>query len=165
MLATVVHSAFNHLAYHSLVTSSILLVAMPLLLISVFERSEAATRHWLGAGLDSDVEALELLATGKFTDSRVGRYLTALREHFPGPVVADMLCALQIHLELAVRAKGLLIARGAGVDMAPDDGVRRRLEELSHLERSIGPTGRLALLPLLRTHSRDLWQIHLMRKS
>ncbi len=162
-LATIVHSAFNHLASHSLVTSSILLVAMPLLVVSVFERSEAATRAWLGAGLDTDVEALELIAGGSISNSPVGYYLTELREHFPGPVVADMLCMLQIHLELAVRAKGLLIARGAGIDLAPDEGVRRRLEELRFLERSIGPTGRLALMPLLRTHSRDLWQIHLMR--
>jgi hypothetical protein len=164
-LATFVHSAFNHLPFNPLVTSAILLVAMPLLLVWVFERSEASTREWLGVGLDTDVETLELIASGQISETPVGRYLTSIKEHFPGTVVGDMLCMLQIHLELAVRAKGMLIARAAGIDLPPDDDVRRQLEELQFLERSVGPTGRLALMPFLRTHSRDLWQIHMIRKG
>ena len=32
-----------------------------------------------------------------------------------------------------------------------------------HLERSIGATGKPAMAPFLRTSSRDLWQIYMMR--
>ncbi len=126
--------------------------------------SERATRAWLGTGLDGEVEALEQLLEGEVAGTRVGHYLEALRTRFPGAVVADMLCLLRIHLELSIRAKGMLIARSAGVDIQPDASVRANLEELRYLERTIGPTGKLAMLPLRRTSSRDLWQIMLLSR-
>src|SRR5262249_39238081 len=134
----------------------------PLLLVAVYERSEVATRAWLGVGLDSDVERLELILSGEEKHSHIGEYLESLRHRFEGPILADMLCLVRIHLELAIRAKGTLIARAAGLDLPIDEDVRARLEELRYLERSIGPTGRLAMLPLLHTRTRDLWQVYVL---
>ena len=34
--------------------------------------------------------------------------------------------------------------------------------EMHYLERSIGKTGRMAILPLRRTSGRDLWQLHVL---
>ena len=67
-----------------------------------------------------------------------------------------------MQLELSLRAKGLLIARAAGIDLPPDPEVRAQLEEIRYLERTIGATGLLALQPLLRTSRRDLWQAHVL---
>jgi hypothetical protein len=75
-----------------------------------------------------------------------------------------MLCLLRIHLELSLRAKGILIARAAGVEVPLDEEVRANFEEMRYLERSIGKTGRLAILPLRRTSGRDLWQLHVLGK-
>ena len=80
----------------------------------------------------------------------------------PGPVVADMLCYLRIHLELSLRAKGILIAREAGVELPIDDEVRADFKEMRFLERSIGKTGKMAILPFLRSSSRDLWQLYVL---
>ena len=164
LLAVGVHSFFNHLLLNPLLTTALLLLAMPLLLLGVFERSEQSTRQWLGSNLDSDVELLELILSERMADSRVGRYLESLRTRFPGPVVADMLCLLRIHLELSLSAKGILLARSAGIRIPADAPVRADFEELRFLERSIGPTGKLAILPFLRTSSRELWQLHMLEQ-
>ncbi|MEO5988566.1 MAG: PrsW family glutamic-type intramembrane protease [Candidatus Eisenbacteria bacterium] len=164
-LAIAVHSAYNHLTWQPLMSTALLLVTMPILLIGAFERSERATRAWLGSGLDGEVEMLEQILDGEVAGTRVGQYLESIRAHFPGLIVADMLCLLRIHLELSIRAKGLLIARSAGVDVPIGAQVRANLEELRFLERAIGPTGRLALLPLRRSSSRDLWQIMLLARE
>jgi RsiW-degrading membrane proteinase PrsW (M82 family) len=163
-LAVLFHAAFNHLMLDPVVTAALLLVAMPVLLVLVFERSEAATRHWLGTSLDTDVELLELIEGGAIADSHVGRYLESLRERFPGGVVADMLCLLQIHAELALRAKGVLIARAAGIELPVDEQVRANLAELKFLRHTIGPTGMMAILPFVKTSDRDLWQLHLLKR-
>ncbi len=160
--AVLVHAAFNHLTVSPLVSVAIMLVTLPLLLLAVFERSEKATRDWLGHGMDAEVELLELIHSGEITDTRIGRYLESLKSRFPGPVVGDMLCLLQIQLELGLRAKGILIARQAGVDVPIDRDVRANLAELGFLEKAIGPTGRLAIMPFVRSTGRDLWQIHMM---
>jgi RsiW-degrading membrane proteinase PrsW (M82 family) len=164
ILSTVIHSVYNHLLFNPLLATSTILVLTPLLLVTVYERSEGATRAWLGAGLDSDVERLELILSGDERHTPIGEYLESLRHRFEGPILADMLCLLRIQLELAIRAKGTLIARAAGLDLPIDEDVRSRLEELRYLERSIGPTGRLAMMPLMQTRTRDLWQVYVLSR-
>jgi len=165
IIAYVAHSTYNHLLLNPLYSTALLLAVMPTLLLYVFSRSEKATRDWLGSGLDSDVEMLEQILSGEVVRSRVGEYLTSLRERFSGPVVADMLCLLQIHVELSLRAKGMLIARAAGVELEVDDEIRANFEEMRYLEKSIGEVGMLAIMPLRRTSSRDLWQLTMLQKS
>ena len=158
-LAITIHGLYNQLLLPPLLATAALIVVMPLLLLAVFDYSERATRQWLGVGLDHDAERLEVLLGGELPGTPVGDYLESVRTRFEPAVVADMLCLLQIHTELSLRAKGILIARAAGVELPLDDAVRANLKELRFLERSVGPTGRLALLPFLRTTSRELWQV------
>ncbi len=162
-LAVVVHSFFNHFLLHPMLMTAILLVALPLLVVVVFEQSERATRSWLGTGFDSDAEILELITSEDVRQTRVGTYLQTLRSHFPAAVVADILCYLQIYLELSMRAKAQLMARDAGIVLPIDDSVAANLQELRYLEKAIGKTGKLAILPFLRTSSRDLWQLNMLR--
>ena len=160
-LAFAAHSLYNHLVLNPFVSTALLLIAMPLLVVLVFERSGRATRDWLGVSLDTDVELLDSIESGRVGDTPAGAYLSTL-SRLPGPVVGDMLCYLRIHLELSLRAKGILIARAAGVDLPIDDEVRADFRELRFLERSIGKTGKMAILPFLRASSRDLWQLYVL---
>lgn len=164
VLAIAVHSAFNHFPFGAIATSLAVLVTMPLLLSWVFARSEAATAAWLGTGFDDDARVLESLMSAEFPDTPAGRYLEALRERFAGEVIVDMLCLLRLHLELSVRAKGVLLARQAGLDVPVGEDVRPKLEEMAVLEKSIGTTGRLALHPVRRMSRRDLWELYVLGK-
>jgi RsiW-degrading membrane proteinase PrsW (M82 family) len=164
-VAMVIHSVFNHVPIHPLAMAAALLIVMPVLVIVVFQRSEEATRRWLGVGLDEEVELLELILSGEIRNDRIGRYLQSLRRKFPGTVVADMLCLLQLHVELSIRAKGILIAREAGLKLPVDDRDRANLEELRFLEKSVGKTGLLAVNPILRRSRKDLWQLYVLGGS
>jgi hypothetical protein len=97
--------------------------------------------------MDTDLELLQSIRSGEIRETRVGTYLRSLTSRFPGPVVADLLCLLRIHLELSIRAKGFF------------------LEELRFPEKAIGPTGLLAMKPIRRTSSRDLWQLHVLAEA
>jgi RsiW-degrading membrane proteinase PrsW (M82 family) len=163
--AVVMHSAYNHALISPVLAASLLLIAMPLVVMAVFSRSERMTREWVGDGLDLDVELLQLVKTPHFGATRLGRYLQELKSRFPGPVVADMFCLLQLELELSIRAKGMLMAREAGLDVPVDEGLRAQLAERAYLERSIGPTGLLALRPLQVTSERDQWHKYLLTQA
>ena len=160
-IAVLVHVGFNLFVLPPLITTGLLAAAMPILLAAVFARSERATRDWLGVGMDRDVEALEHILTGDVVETPVGHYLSQLRSRFPGAVVADMLCMLRVQLELSLRAKGVLMARSAGIELPPDPEVRENLTELHYLEKSIGTVGLLALKPLLTEKER--WERELLR--
>jgi RsiW-degrading membrane proteinase PrsW (M82 family) len=163
-LAIGIHSLFNHFIIPPVWTTIILLVVLPVVIVFVFDRSEKATRVWLGKGMDADIELLEMITTGRIGDSPVGIYLQTLKEKFPGEIVADMLCLLHIHCELSLGAKGILLMRQAGLDPAGDPEIKAKFEELKYLESSLGKTGLLAIHPVLQTSSHDLWQHYMLGK-
>lgn len=163
--AIAVHSLYNHFVLNPLLATALLLVSLPLLMIVVFERSRQATHGWLGAGFDDDVEFLKTILSGEVGQTRVGSYLQSLRSRFPGTVVADMLCLIRIHLELSLHGKGILIARDAGLDLPVGDEIRANLEELKYLEKAIGTTGLLAVRPLVKSSSHDLWHLYMLDQA
>jgi RsiW-degrading membrane proteinase PrsW (M82 family) len=163
-LAIVIHSFFNHFYLDPRVTTLALLTILPIVVGVVFRASERGTRDWLGVRFDTDAELLDMINTGKTSESRVGEYFQALQARFSGEVVADMLCMLRIHLELSVRAKGMLLMKEAGFRVQPDPDVEERLTELRYLEKSIGKTGRIAVSPILNMSDKDLWELHMLGK-
>ena len=81
-LAIVIHSGFNHVPLPPLAMTFLILLLLPVAIIIVFQRSEASTRDWVGAGLDLDVELLELVRSEHFASTRFGTYLQELRTPF-----------------------------------------------------------------------------------
>ncbi len=159
------HSVFNHTVVSPVLAASMLVFVLPLVVMVVFGRSERKTREWVGDGLDLDVELLDLVRSAHFGTTRLGRYLDELKTRFPGPIVADMFCLLQLDLELAIRAKGMLMARDAGLQVPVDPAVKDRLAERKYLRKTIGKTGLIALRPLQMTNAKDDWHEYLLKNT
>ena len=140
-------------------------IVLPLVIYFVFQHSERALLDWLDTGLDADVQLLAAINAGTFLDSHSGRYLQALRDRFRGEDLADMLCLLRLHSELALRAKGVLLLRETGLEETPLDAeTRDKLTELAQLKRAIGGLGMLALRPLIVASGKDVWELTLLRE-
>jgi len=137
---------------------------LPLVLYVVFERSDQAVGNWLGTGIDADAELLELITSGRLSDSPLGQYLTTLKRKFAGPVVADVLCYLRLYTELALRAKGVLMMRENGFETSIDDETRAKFDEMRYLEGSVGKTALLAIRPMLHMSHKDLWQLYVLQE-
>ena len=161
-LAVLVHAAFNQFALPPIYETLLVLLSIPLLLAWAFVHSERLLKRWVGSGFDADQELLGLLGSETFSQSHAGKYLYELRERFRGEVVADLLCYLRLYVELALRAKGVLIMRENGLDVRIDDETRAKLQEMQYLERSVGRAGLLTLQPLMQTSRRDLWQLYML---
>lgn len=165
LVAVAIHSGFNHFLISPLMSTALVMIALPSIVIVVFAQSERFLQAWLGKGFDIDSELLELLHSGYFSESRVGSYLQSLRERFPGEILADMLCYLRLYAELSLRAKGILMMRENGFEIQKDAIIDAKLEELRYLEKSIGPTGRLAIAPILHRNDQDIWQLRLLESG
>jgi protease PrsW len=161
-VATSIHAFYNQFNFPPVIAMLVILLTLPPMVFIVYRQSERSLLRWLGRGFDADVTLLAMLRSGRVSETRVGAYIESLRTRFPGELLADMLCLLLLYAELSIKAKVLLIAREAGLTPPPDPGVKAKLQELAYLEKSLGPTGRLALAPVLRMSSRELWQIHLL---
>lgn len=143
----------------------LLLIVLPAMMVMVFLRSENSTRDWLALGFDTDQELLDLLQSDRISSTKIGAYLQTLKNSFSAEIVVDIFCYLRLHLELSIKAKGLLLMREAGFKPALDPETKNTLTELHSLEKNIGRTGMLAISPFLSTKSRDAWQRHLLTKS
>ena len=162
LLAIVLHSLFNHFILSPALTTLVIVLVFPPLMVLAFSQSERGLRQWLGTGFDLDAELLKAMRSGEFAESHAGQYLQSLRDHFEGSVLADMLCFLQLNAELSLRAKGVLMLRESGFPVSKDAEVGEKLTELGFLKESIGKTGELALAPLLHHTPQDLWQLQVL---
>ena len=163
LAAVALHAGFNQLLMRPALATLATVLVLPFVIYLVFQHSERVLRDWLDTDLDSNVQLLELINSGTFLDSPLGRVLGSLRDRFRGEDLADMLCLLRLHGELALRAKGVLLLRESGMEeLALDDETRDKLAELAQLERAIGRTGVLALRPLMMATGKDIWQLKLL---
>jgi protease PrsW len=165
LAAVALHAGFNQLLMRPALATLATVLVLPFVIYLVFQHSEQVLRDWLDTDLDSNVQLLELINRGTFLDSPLGRVLRSLRDRFRGEDLADMLCLLRLHGELALRAKGVLLLRESGMEeLALDEETRDKLSELAQLERAIGKTGMLALRPLMRSTGKDIWQLKLLER-
>lgn len=163
--AILLHSAFNQSLQSPVASTVGAVTGLPLILGFVFYFSEQSLRKWLGGKLDRDIDTLSEIGSKEFQGTRVGAYLTALQETFPPAVRGDMLSLLQLTSELSMRAKSDLLLREAGLELETDPELDSLFAELKYLEKSIGPTGMLAIRPLLSQTPRDLWEMHRLKRG
>jgi hypothetical protein len=159
LVAMFIHSFFNHFIFHPVLMTLGQIILLPLILVITYDRSEKALQEWLEAGLDVDVWLLDYINTGRLYQTKIGEYLQQLKNQFSGEVVTDMICYVRLNLELAIRAKGIILMRESGYTIPKDPEISEKLKELEFLEKSIGKTGKLALAPLLHTGIQEFWQM------
>jgi len=164
-VAVVLHSLYNHFLVHPLLATALIVLVFPYLCVAVFQYSERETRAWLGVGFDTDQELVLAARSGRIAGTPVGTYLKTIRSSFSPEVIVDMMCLVRVRAELAIRAKGVLMAREAGFEVAPDRTLKDKFEELRYLEKSIGRTGLLAIAPFLHTSTRELWQLQMLDQA
>ena len=164
MAAMMLHSLFNQGVLSPVSSMAATVVGLPLVFMVVFYFSERSLHRWLGGKLDQDIDMIAMIDSGEFRHTPQGAYLMSLNDAFPPEVRGDMLNLLHLTLEISARAKGDLMLREAGLEGPPDPALESHFKELRYLEKSIGPTGMLAVRPLLSQTPRDLWEMHHLRR-
>ena len=162
LVAVVIHSLYNHFFLKPVLSAVLVLIVVPAAMMVVFTQSERLLRRWLGVGFDTDQELYSLVTSGNISETHVGLYVQSLQTSFSPEVMVDLICYLRLYLELSIQAKGILLMRQAGFEAPGDPEVKEKFTELRQLEKNIGTTGKLALLPFLHTSTRDLWQLHML---
>jgi RsiW-degrading membrane proteinase PrsW (M82 family) len=162
LVATFLHSLFNHFFVSPITETLATLLILPPVLYLVFRQSASAMHDWLELDFDADAQLIAMINSGEFSRSKIGQFLDDFTTRFDGPVVVDMLCYLRIYTELAIRAKGMLMMRENGLEVPTGERTRAKFEELRYLEKSIGKTGCLAMKPFLHMERKDLWQMNVL---
>jgi len=160
VLAISLHSIFNQFTAFPLISTAATIVALPLSLLFIFDKSEHYVHDWLIHDYESHEHLLEDIRSGKFVHTEAGRLITSLAARFGPTVVANIFAYIRLHTELVLRAEQVLLAREGG-DTAPLTTVdAESFKRLHRLERKIGKTAMLATWPHLKFSRQELWELH-----
>jgi len=159
MLATGIHSAFNHFYLNPLLQTLMIIVLIPAILVLIFRINEKQLQKWLEIEFFSEAQLLAQMIKGKFSESKSGKYLARLKEHFPPETIVDMYCYFSLYLELSVKSKRNLMLAECGLPVMKEAGIDEKRKEFAQLRKTLGKSGELALSPLLKLKQRDLWKL------
>ena len=140
--------------------TSLLVVYFAVSKASLFRKNSKFVHNWMDESINNEISLLGALRRGEFTTTEAGRYVLSLKENFEPETFFDMYCYVQLYLELSIAAKSNLMLKGAGLPPARNEENRTRLEEIRALRKRIGPTGEIALSPIVKRNDVNRWAVN-----
>ncbi|MDD2491536.1 MAG: PrsW family glutamic-type intramembrane protease [Bacteroidales bacterium] len=159
IIATSLHSLFNHFYIDPVLQTLGVVVVIPVLFILIFHFKEKGLRKWLDMEFYSEIELLSKINKGEVSNTKAGEYLKSLRERFRPEAILDMYCYLALYLELSIKAKRNIMLRESGLEPPTESDIEQKLKELAQLRKNIGKIGELTLAPLVKMKYNDLWKL------
>ena len=137
-----------------MVALALVIVIFIALFIFLFTYGEKKIHEWMDNSISNDIQTRAAIRTGNFSDTKAGEYLLSVKEQFEPEVFFDMICYVQLFLELKIEKQSDMLLRQAGFDDGQTD--QRHAErsskkaELKSLAHRIGKTGMRVLAPLVQ---------------
>lgn len=127
---------------------------------SLFRKDSRFIHDWLDEGINNEIILLGAVKRGEFSTTKTGEYMMTLKDSFDPETFFDMYCYIQNFLELSIAAKSNLILKEAGMEPMHDPANRDRLAEMVELRKRIGPTGEIALRPIVDRNQVNSWALN-----
>ena len=152
----VVHNSFHGDPFGQFIC---VLGALSLLLFFVYQYDSGMIHRWVDLGLDQQVSLLRSIKDGQLGETPTGKFLMSVKENFPAEVFFDVICYVQLFVELSVAAKSRFMLREAGMDMPLEDSVkelyRSQYAEFKFMEKSLGKSVRMTVAPIVMCSPAD----------
>jgi RsiW-degrading membrane proteinase PrsW (M82 family) len=159
LAAASLHLIFNQFTPWPVASTVGTIMALPLALLFLFDKSEHEAHNWLIQDYETHEHLVEDIRSGRFTHSEAGRFIEALSARFSPARSALLFEYVKLHTELVLRAERRLLARESGERASAAENDKSDLLRLHSLEKQIGPTALLVVWPHLKFSRRELFEI------
>lgn len=159
MAAILVHYLHMLWPFNPLILTAILIVYFVVSKRSLFKKNSRFVHEWLDEGINNEISLLGAVKRGEFHETRAGEYMLSLKQSFDPETFFDMFCYVQNYLELSIAARSNMILKEAGLEPVHDPANEARLHEMAELRKRIGPTGELALRPIVDRNQVNRWAL------
>lgn len=162
-LFAIIPSVMVHFLYNTAQTESILnpmallaciIVLFVALFVLLFNIGDKRIYKWMDHSISIDIQTSSAIRNGNFSSTRAGEYLLGVKEQFDPEVFFDMVCYVQLFLELRIEKQSYMLlcqagfgGEAMGVTLQEHQAKKAELESLS---RRIGKTGMWVLSPLIQ---------------
>lgn len=159
-VSTIIHSFYNNFFISPILSTIIIVILIPFILIVIFSYNEKTLQKWLEIEFDSEAKLLYMINKGQFSETKSGKYLVSIKDKFNQETCLDIFCYLKIYLELSLRAKANIMLSEANLPHQIYKDTDEKLKEFNLLTKNIGKTAIMSISPILRIKPKDIWKLN-----
>ena len=117
--------------------------------------------RWIDKGLDKQLALLDSIKSGQLDNTQTGIFLESIKEKFPPEDFFDIICYVQLHVELSVAAKSRVMVRESGLvkDLPLTEEnkelILSQYKEYKILEKRLGTLARMTIAPIVKYYPAD----------
>ena len=158
--APLLHILHNNLQMENPVIQFVLVFGnMMGLLLWTYEYDANMIHRWLDRGMDKQVKLLQDIKDGHLGETPTGEFLMGIKESFTPEAFFDILCFVQLNVELTVAAKARFMLKEAGLDTPiPDEqkqDILSQYKEYKTLEKRLGQSAKMSIAPVVKFYPAD----------
>ena len=159
--APVLHVCHNAFHFNPLMQFIFVFGTMGGLLMWTYYYDVDMIHRWIDKSLDKQLALLESIKSGQLDNTQTGIFLVSIKEKFPPEDFFDIICYVQLHVELSVAAKSRVMIRESGlVKDLPLTKENKALilsqyEEYKILEKRLGKLARMTIAPIVKYYPAD----------
>ncbi len=107
-------------------------------------------------GLDKQLNLLRSIKDGHLDNTPTGKFLESVKDAFPPEDFFDMICYVQLHVELSVASRSRVMLRESGLeqDLPLTDEMKEQIlsqyAEYKLLEKRLGNAARMTIAPIVK---------------
>lgn len=159
--APVLHVCHNAFHFNPLMQFIFVFGTMGGLLMWTYYYDVDMIHRWLDKGLDKQLSLLNAIKDGHLDDTPTGVFLESVKDAFPAEDFFDIICYVQLNVELNVAAKSRVMIRESGLerDLPLSDEekelIMAQYTEYKILEKNLGKAARMTIAPIVKFYPAD----------
>ena len=159
--APVLHVCHNAFHFNPLMQFIFVFGTMGGLLMWTYYYDVDMIHRWLDKGLDKQLSLLNSIKDGHLDNTPTGVFLESVKDAFPPEDFFDIICYVQLNVELNVAAKSRVMIRESGLerDLPLSDEEKElfmaQYTEYKILEKNLGKAARMTIAPIVKFYPAD----------
>ena len=155
-VSPILHLCHNTFHFNPLVQFIFVIGTMGGLLVWTYFYDVEMIHSWLDTGLDKQLSLLDSIKKGLLDDTPTGNFLETVKDVFPPEDFFDIICYVQLHVELSVASRSRVLVRESGLerDLPLTDEmkemIRSQYTEYKLLEKRLGNAARMTIAPIVK---------------
>ena len=156
VIAPVLHVCHNTFHLNPLVQFIIVIGTLGGLLVWTYFYDVEMIHRWLDSGLDKQLSLLDSIKNGHLDDTPTGNFLESVKDAFPPEDFFDIICYVQLHVELSVASRSRVLVRESGLEhelpltAEKKELVLSQYAEYKLLEKRLGNAARMTIAPVVK---------------
>ena len=154
--APVLHLFHNTFHFVPLVQFVFVIGTLGGLLVWTYFYDVEMIHSWIDTGLDKQLDLLASIKTGRLDDTPTGKFLESVKDAFPPKDFFDIICYVQLHVELSVASRSRVMLRESGLEdnLPLSDEMKEQILsqyiEYKTLEKRLGNAARMTIAPIVK---------------